>query len=110
MGVYWRLLLRDALVLHVHVCLVVKLPATPKQKAALPRHLQGRSRINRQTCYGLLRMMLIFQGASLPAGVGTASDDIEMISTICRLLGVVGPFPTPVWMSWRAMRHVPCRA
>jgi len=56
---------------------------------------------------GPLRMMLIFQGANLPAGVGTASDDL---STVCRLLGVVGPFPTPVWMSWRALRHVPCRA
>ena len=32
-----------------------------------------------------------------------------MISTICRLLGVIGPFPTPVLMSWRAMRDVaPC--
>jgi hypothetical protein len=48
-----------------------------QQKAAPPRHLQGRSRINRQTCCGLLRMMLIFQGGILPAGVGTASDDLD---------------------------------
>src|SRR6185437_11231249 len=52
-------------------------PSLRNKKAALPRHLQGRSRINRQTCYGLLRMMLIFQGGVLPAGVGTASDDLD---------------------------------
>lgn len=23
----------------------------------------------------------------------------QMVETTCRLLGVVGPFPTPVWMS-----------
>lgn len=29
----------------------------------------------------------------------------QMAKTTCRLLGVVGPFPTPVWMSWR---YAPC--
>ena len=73
---------------------------THTQKAARP--IVRESRINRQTFDCLLRVRLIFQGAySLPE----LAPRQRMFSTRRRLLGVIGPFPTPVWMSWRA---APC--
>jgi hypothetical protein len=71
-----------------------------RKKAARP--IVRESRTNRETSDCLLRVRLIFQGAySLPE----LAPRQRIFSTRRRLLGVIGPFPTPVWMSWRA---APC--